>query len=133
MRRLSTTACVLLLSSLASCRTALPPVVAPARAYPTTAAVIPLLPATAEEISVEQLALMLPRRPIVVGFDVDDTLIFSAPAFNALESDASPEPRQEESLAAKRQDSPRWREFYFAPPATAGTGAVAATGLMGYA
>jgi acid phosphatase (class B) len=31
------------------------------------------------------LKRLLPARPIVVGFDVDDTLIFSAPAFNALE------------------------------------------------
>jgi acid phosphatase (class B) len=39
----------------------------------------------AREVSIEQLKRLLPARPIVVGFDVDDTLIFSAPAFNALE------------------------------------------------
>jgi acid phosphatase (class B) len=58
---------------------------------PTTAAVIPLSPSKAEEISVEQLALLLPRHPIVVGFDVDDTLIFSAPAFNALQPQYDPD------------------------------------------
>jgi acid phosphatase (class B) len=52
---------------------------------PTTAAVIPLATPKAAEITVEPLELLLPRRPIVVGFDVDDTLIFSAPAFNALQ------------------------------------------------
>jgi len=57
----------------------------PARRAPTTAAVIPLTAPKAAEITVEQLELLLPRRPIVVGFDVDDTLIFSAPAFNALQ------------------------------------------------
>jgi acid phosphatase (class B) len=58
---------------------------APAKVYPTTAAVIPLSEPKAGEITVEQLALVLPRHPVVVGFDVDDTLIFSAPAFNALQ------------------------------------------------
>jgi len=108
-----TTACVLLLSSLPSCKTALPPVAAPARAYPTTAAVIPLAPATAEEISVEQLALVLPRRPIVVGFDVDDTLIFSAPAFNALESQYPPElirPKSYGALTAEQKQ--QYHEFW---------------------
>jgi len=41
------------------------------RKVPTTAAVIPLSAPTAGEITVEQLALLLPRHPIVVGFDVD--------------------------------------------------------------
>ena len=49
------------------------------RKGPTTAAAIPLSAPKAGEITVEQLELMLPRHPIVVGFDVDDTLIFSAP------------------------------------------------------
>jgi acid phosphatase (class B) len=48
---------------------------------------IPLTPPVAREISIEELKRLLPARPIVVGFDVDDTLIFSAPAFNALEPD----------------------------------------------
>lgn len=52
---------------------------------PTKAAVVALSEPRAGEITLEQLALLLPRRPIVVGFDVDDTLIFSAPAFNALQ------------------------------------------------
>jgi acid phosphatase (class B) len=46
---------------------------------------IPLTKPVAKEVSVEQLKRLLPTPPIVVGFDVDDTLIFSAPAFNALE------------------------------------------------
>ena len=61
------------------------------RRAPTTAAVIPLAPPAAAEITVEQLALLLPRRPIVVGFDLDDTLIFSAPAFNALQPEFDPD------------------------------------------
>jgi acid phosphatase (class B) len=48
-------------------------------------ATIPLSRPVAKEISIEQLKRLLPARPLVVGFDVDDTLIFSAPAFNALE------------------------------------------------
>ena len=62
-----------------------------ARRGPTTAAVIPLTAPKAAEITVEQLELLLPRRPIVVGFDVDDTLIFSAPAFNALQPEFDPD------------------------------------------
>jgi acid phosphatase (class B) len=46
---------------------------------------IPLTRPVAREISIEELKRLLPARSIVVGFDVDDTLIFSAPAFNALE------------------------------------------------
>lgn len=48
-------------------------------------------PAKAGEVSVEQLSRMLPRHPIVVGFDVDDTLVFSAPAFNALQPGYDPD------------------------------------------
>jgi acid phosphatase (class B) len=50
-------------------------------------ATIPLTSPVAREVSIEELRRLLPARPIVVGFDVDDTLIFSAPAFNALEPD----------------------------------------------
>jgi acid phosphatase (class B) len=39
----------------------------------------------AKEVAIEQLKRLLPAHPIVVGFDVDDTLVFSAPAFNALQ------------------------------------------------
>jgi acid phosphatase (class B) len=48
-------------------------------------ATIPLTRPVAKEVSIEQLMRLLPARRIVVGFDVDDTLIFSAPAFNALQ------------------------------------------------
>ena len=46
---------------------------------------IPLNRPVAKAVSIEQLKRLLPVHPIVVGFDVDDTLIFSAPAFNALQ------------------------------------------------
>jgi len=46
---------------------------------------IPLTRPVAKEVSIEQLKRLLPAHPIVVGFDVDDTLIFSAPAFNTLQ------------------------------------------------
>lgn len=52
---------------------------------------IPLAPPTVGEISVDQLARTLPKRRIVVGFDVDDTLVFSAPAFNALQPKFDPD------------------------------------------
>src|SRR5436190_2069151 len=80
---------------------------------PTTAAVIPLSSAKAEEISFDQLALMLPRHPIVVGFDVDDTLIFSAPAFNALQPSYDPDvirPKDYNKLTA--QQKARYHEFW---------------------
>lgn len=67
-----------------------PPVAAPACTVTAAPAIAPSPPKT-EEITVEQLARMLPRHPVVVGFDVDDTLIFSAPAFNALQPKYSPE------------------------------------------
>jgi len=91
VRALALSVAALLMCVGGGCRSAAPApplATAPAtrRVCATTAPAIALraTPA-AEEISVEQLALLLPRRPIVVGFDVDDTLIFSAPAFNALQ------------------------------------------------
>jgi acid phosphatase (class B) len=113
MSRFLRTAGAILLLSLTFCTPSLPPVAAPARPYPTTPAVIPLAPATAEEISVEQLALVFPRRPIVVGFDVDDTLIFSTPAFNTLESEYPPEvirPRDYAALTAEQKR--QYHEFW---------------------
>src|SRR6266566_7300444 len=80
---------------------------------PTTAAVIPLAPPKADEITVEQLALLLPRHPIVVGFDVDDTLIFSAPAFNALQPNYDPDvirPKAYSSLSAEQKA--KYHEFW---------------------
>jgi acid phosphatase (class B) len=64
---------------------------APQRGCPTSAPAVATRPAVAEEISLEQLELLLPRHPIVVGFDVDDTLVFSAPAFNALQPEYQPD------------------------------------------
>jgi len=50
-----------------------------------TAAKIPLTRPVAKEVSIEQLKRLLPAHPVTVGFDVDDTLVFTAPAFNALQ------------------------------------------------
>jgi acid phosphatase (class B) len=49
-------------------------------------ATISLTRPVAKEVSIDQLKRLLPAHPIVVGFDVDDTLVFSAPAFNALQA-----------------------------------------------
>jgi acid phosphatase (class B) len=96
----------------AGCHSAAPPV---AREHdcPTTAAVISLAPAKADEVTLEQLALMLPRHPIVVGFDVDDTLIFSAPAFNALQPSYDPDvirPKDYNKLIAEQKA--KYHEFW---------------------
>jgi acid phosphatase (class B) len=80
---------------------------------PTTAAVIPLTAPKAAEITVEQLELLLPRRPIVVGFDVDDTLIFSAPAFNALQPEYDPDVIRPKVYAALTPDQKlKYHEFW---------------------
>jgi acid phosphatase (class B) len=79
----------------------------------TTAAVIPLSTPVAEEISVEQLSLMLPRHKITVGFDVDDTLVFSAPAFNALQPEYEADvirPKSYDALTAAQQA--KYHEFW---------------------
>lgn len=79
-------------ASLLACRSE--PRTAPrisARAFPTSAPALPLSDSKAGEITVEQIALMLPRHPVVVGFDVDDTLVFSAPAFDALQPQYDPD------------------------------------------
>lgn len=90
---------------------------APARVvpadYPTTAISIPLAHAKAREISVEQLELVLPRHPVVAGFDVDDTLIFSAPAFNALQPQYDADvirPKDYELLTAEQKA--KYHEFW---------------------
>jgi acid phosphatase (class B) len=80
---------------------------------PTTAAVIPLTAPSAEEISLEQLKLLLPRHPITVGFDVDDTLIFSAPAFNALQPSYDPDVIRPKNYAALTPDQKaKYHEFW---------------------
>jgi acid phosphatase (class B) len=79
----------------------------------TTAANIPLAPAKVDEIAVDQLAMMLPRRPIVVGFDVDDTLVFSAPAFNALQPKYEPDiirPKSYDALTLEQRA--KYHEFW---------------------
>jgi acid phosphatase (class B) len=76
-RSLAQIATLLILLTTNSCETLVRPKLAPAT--------IPLTRPIAEEVSAEQLKRLLPAAPIVVGFDVDDTLSFSAPAFNALE------------------------------------------------
>jgi len=80
---------------------------------PTTAAVIPLSAPVAEEISVEQLKLLLPHHPITVGFDVDDTLIFSAPAFNALQPGYDPDVIRPKNFNALTSDQKaKFHEFW---------------------
>jgi acid phosphatase (class B) len=83
------------------------------RKAPTTAAVIPLSPPMAGDITVEQLALLLPRHPIVVGFDVDDTLVFSAPAFNALQPQYDPDViRPKDYTALSAEQKAKYHEFW---------------------
>src|SRR3954471_11365290 len=57
---------------------------------PKIAPDIPLSAPLASEVDLEQLKRLLPRHRVVVGFDVDDTLLFSAPAFNALQPSSDP-------------------------------------------
>lgn len=67
----------------------------------------------AGEIIFEQLEALLPRRPIVVGFDVDDTLISSTPAFNALEPWYDPDvirPADYSKLTAEQKGN--YHEFW---------------------
>ncbi len=101
---------LVLATSIGGCRTHSPSSIAPA---PTTAAVIPLTAPIAEEISLDQLKLLLPRHPIVVGFDVDDTLLFTAPAFDALQPDYDPSvirPRDYSKLTAEQKA--KYHEFW---------------------
>ena len=100
----------LLLTLLAqACR----PVAPPAHDCPTAPAVIPLSAPRADEISVDQLALLLPRHKITVGFDVDDTLIFSAPAFNAVQPQYDPDvirPKNYDALTPEQES--KYHEFW---------------------
>lgn len=60
----------------------------------------------AEELSLDQLKRILPAHRVVVGFDVDDTLLFSAPAFNALQSQydaAVIRPKNYDALTAEQK------------------------------
>jgi acid phosphatase (class B) len=85
----------------------------PSTNLPTTAAVIRLSPAVAGEITVDQLALLLPRHPVVVGFDVDDTLLFTAPAFNALQPQYAPDvirPKNYDALTPAQKA--KYHEFW---------------------
>jgi acid phosphatase (class B) len=94
-------------------QTAAPPAALSSRPAPPTAAVIPLSSPKADEITFEQLAQLLPRRPIVVGFDVDDTLIFSAPAFNELQREYDPDViRPEDYRKLTFQQRFEYREFW---------------------
>lgn len=92
------------------------PVVAKAaapRVCPTAATPIPLHEPAAAPITVEQLALVFPKRKIVVGFDVDDTLIYSAPAFNALQPEYDPDVIRPKSLPALNPDQrAKYHEFW---------------------
>lgn len=118
---LSSRAGVSLLVFLGACAETTPappaPVVAkssaPAPACPTAATPIPLHEPTAAPITLEQLALVFPKRKIVVGFDVDDTLLFSAPAFNALQPEYDPDVIRPKKLDALTPDQrAKYHEFW---------------------
>lgn len=80
---------------------------------PAVAHDLPLAPPVAEPISLEQLARLLPHHPVTVGFDVDDTLIFSAPAFNALQPQYDPAVIRPKSYAALTADQKRqYHDFW---------------------
>jgi len=80
---------------------------------PSTARDIPLSKPVAEAVSLEQLALMLPRHAVVVGFDVDDTLVFSAPAFNALQGEYDPAViRPKDYAALTEAQKQQYHEFW---------------------
>lgn len=67
---------------------------------------IPLAPPKVGEITLDQLARTLPKRRIAVGFDVDDTLVFSAPAFNELQPKFDPDvirPKDPSKLTPEQQ------------------------------
>lgn len=104
---------LIFIAAVAGCRTQNPSVPLVPMPGPTTAAVIPFSAPVAEEISLEQLKLLLPKRPIVVGFDVDDTLLFTAPAFNALQPDYDPDvirPKDYTKLTADQKA--KYHEFW---------------------
>lgn len=74
---------------------------------------IPLAPPKVGEITLDQLARTLPKRRIVVGFDVDDTLVFSAPAFNELQPKFDPDvirPKDFTKLTPEQQG--QYRTFW---------------------
>jgi len=80
---------------------------------PRVAPEIALTPPVAEEISLEQLKRFLPKHPVVVGFDVDDTLMFTAPAFNALQPQydaAVIRPKSYDSLSPEQKK--QYHEFW---------------------
>jgi len=118
LHRLFAASLLAALAFSAGCRTTAPqePVsvtTTTVRKVPTTAAVIPLSPAKAGEITFEQLQLLLPRHPIVVGFDVDDTLIFSTPAFNALQPQYDPDViRPKDYNALTSAQKAKYHEFW---------------------
>ena len=98
----------LLLLSVA-CKPTATPSVAISAACPQVAQPVQLSKPVAEEISFDQLVLMLPKHPIRVGFDVDDTLIFSAPAFNALQPKYDPDVIRPKDY---KQLTPQMKEQY---------------------
>ena len=102
----------LILLSLA-CKQAPTPFVPIRTACPEVARAFQLTKPIAEEISVDQLVLLLPKHPIKVGFDIDDTLVFSAPAFNALQPKYDPDvirPKDYKKLTPEQQE--QYHEFW---------------------
>lgn len=67
----------------------------------------------AAEVTFEQLKRMLPPPPIVVGFDVDDTLVFSEPAFTPLQREYPAEVIRPKNLAALTpEQKAKYHEFW---------------------
>lgn len=105
MRRFNTRLITLALAGFLSVSASLSAEIKPAE--------ISLSQPVAGEITIEQLARVLPAHPVRVGFDVDDTLIFSAPAFNELEPkyDAAViRPKDYASLTAEQKK--QYHEFW---------------------
>ena len=92
----------------------LPATSAPAAAISRVATSAPkFVEPTAAEITFEQLKRMLPPPPTVVGFDVDDTLIFSEPAFTPLQKEYPAEvirPKNYDALTPEQKA--KYHEFW---------------------
>lgn len=67
----------------------------------------------AAEVTLEQLKRLLPPPPITVGFDVDDTLVYSQPAFTPLQKEYPAEvirPKNYEALTPAQKA--QYHEFW---------------------
>jgi len=87
--------------------------IAPAQAQGQAAA-SPVSVAPGRWIGLEELARSLPPAPAVVGFDIDDTLIFPSPGFNVLLNgrDASGAPLYGADLRAVVANPKAWEDMH---------------------